>query len=309
MALPNSSYAQLSAITEKKFIPKVVDNIFDSGPLLQRARSKFYEACQGGDKIVIPLNYAQTTASGWFSGTDTLDTSDNDAITACEVTWKQLYANITITRADEIKNSGMAAKVRLVKAKTMIAEKTIKDKLTDGLWSDEATAKQIIGLQGWVATDNTVGGISQSSNSWWQANIDSTTTTLSLSAMNTLWTDATVDSDQPTVGLATRANYNRYYALLQPQQRFTDSQTAKGGFSSLMFNGRPIIADSKAPTGWIAFLNENYLHLFYHPDENFRFREFQEPEDQAVKTAKIFWAGAFASSNNRLHAALTAITA
>lgn len=310
MAAPNSSYTQISAITEKKFIPKLVDNIFDSGPLLQRARKKWYEACNGGEKIVQPLNYAQISASDWFSGSETLDTTDNEVITAAEISWKQIYANITVTRIEEIKNSGTAAKVRLVKAKTMIAEKTMRDKLTVGLWSDGTTnPKSIVGLRAWLGTSNTVGGISQSLNSWWQSQLDASTTTLSIPAMQDLHTDCVVDSDQPTVGVATRSIYNKYYGLLQPQQRFTDAATAKGGFSSLMFNGIPIIADSKAPTGWLAFLNENYLHLYYHPDENFRFRKFQEPVDQAVKTAKVFWAGGLMSSNNRLHGALTAITA
>ena len=73
------------------------------------------------------------------------------------------------------------------------------------------------------------------------------------------------------------------YALLQPQQRFMDSESAKGGFSSLMFNGVPFIADSHCPASHIFMLNEKYLHLFYHPSENFRFEPFSRPLNQNIK--------------------------
>lgn len=43
------TYSEISAITEKKFIPKLYDNIFDSNPLLKRLRDKgAYEKLDGG---------------------------------------------------------------------------------------------------------------------------------------------------------------------------------------------------------------------------------------------------------------------
>jgi hypothetical protein len=302
------TYDQVSAITEKKFIPKLADNIFDSNPLLQRHKKKSYVKVDGGERIIQPLMYATVTSSGWFAGADSLDTADNETITAAEYTWKQIYANISLKRLDELKNSGESQVLSLVKNKVKGAEKTIKDTMGTGLYNAGATANAIIGLRDIVATDQTVGGISQSSYSWWQGQVDSSTTTLTLSAMQTQHTAASVDNDMPTVIMTTRALYNSYYALLQPQQRFTDSDTGKGGFTSLMFNGIPVIPDSHCPANHMFMLNENYLHLYYHKDENFRFEPFQKPVNQAVRLAKIFWAGAYGSSNNRLHAALTAVT-
>lgn len=303
------SYDQISAITQKKIVPKMVDNIFDSNVLLQRAKKKFYTKVDGGTSITQPLNYAQLTASDWYSGADTLSTTDNDVITAAEYSWKQIYANISISRIDELKNSGDAAILKLVKQKTMIAEKTIQDQMGTGLWSAGTNAKSIAGLRVILSTSNTVGGIAQGTYSWWQAQVDSSTTTLSLAAMQAIDNRCSIGNDGPTVGLTTRTIYNTYYGLLQPQQRFMDSETAKGGFSSLMFNGKPIVVDSHAPSGHLAFLNEEYLDLYYHPDEDFRFEPFQKPINQNVKVAKIYWAGAFGTSNARMQGLLSAITA
>jgi len=303
------TYDQISAITQKKFIPKLYDAVFDSNPLLQRAKKKFYEKVDGGERIVVPLNYAQVTSSGWYTGSETLQTTDNEIITAAEYTWKQLYANISINRIDELKNSGDSQILSLVKNKVKIAEKTMDDKLGTGLYSDGTDSKSIVGLRDIVAVDQTVGGISQTSYSWWQAQVDSTTTTLSIAAMQSRDNACTVNNDAPTLIITTRTLYNSYYGLLQPQQRFMDSETVKGGFSSLMFNGKPVIADSYCPASNMFFLNENYLHLFVHKDEDMRFEPFMKPINQNVKVAKIFWAGALGSSNNRLHGRLSATTA
>ena len=301
---------QLNAITHKFVVKQMYDNIFDSNPYLKRIKSQgAYKSVAGGTTIDIPLNYATTTASGWFQGAETLSTTDNDNISAARYNWKSLYSNVTITEEDELKNSGDAQVLSLVKSKMQIAEKTIKDTLGTGLYSDGTDSKSIVGLRDIVATDQTVGGISQSTNSWWQGQVDSSTTTLTIAAMQSVYEDASVDNEVPTVGLATRANYNRYYNLLQPQQRFMDSETAKGGFTALMFNGAPIISDSHCPANHLFFVNEKHAHLFYHPKANFKFDDFQRPINQRVMVGRFVWMGAFGSSNNRLHGALTALTA
>lgn len=303
------TWDQISGITEKKFVKKLYDNVFDSNPLLKRLKQKSYEKLDGGTSIMVPLNYATTSASGWYTGADTLSTSDNENITAAEYAWKQIYANISITRLDELKNSGDSQKVALVKSKIQIAEKTIMDTMGTAIYNDGTTLNALVGLRAIVGTSSTVGGISQTTNSWWASQVDSSTTTFSIPALQTQFNACSVDSDTPTVIMATRANYNRYYGQLQPQQRFMDSETAKGGFSSLMFNGVPFIADSHCPSNHIFILNENYLHLFVHKDEDMRFEPFQKPINQNVKVAKVFWMGALGSSNNRLHGKQSAVAA
>lgn len=304
------TYDQLSAVTHEKFIPKLVDNIFDSDPLLQRAKDRgWYTSVDGGLNINQPLLYAANTAAGSYNPTDTLDTSDNDQMTAATYEWKFYYANITVTRADELKNSGDSQILNFVKQKTMAAEMSMKDNLQDGLYSDGSTSSDIGGLRLVVDSGNTVGGIAQGTYSWWQSQEDSSTTTLTMAALQSQYNTLTIDGSSPTVIMATRANYNRYYALLQPQQRFMDAETAKGGFQSLMFNGTPFIAGSKVPANHIFMLNENFINLYYHPDEDFRFEPFIKPTNQNVQTAKIYWAGNFGTSNARQLGKFTAVTA
>lgn len=304
------TYNEISAITEKKFIPKLADNIFNSNPLIQRLKKKSYEKLDGGERIMVPLNYALISAAGWYQGADTLDTTANEVMTAAEYVWKQNYANVTILGSEERKNSGSAQILNLVKNKVKVAEKTMMDSFSTGIYNAGSTTNAIVGLRSIAASiTSTVGGISQSSYSWWQPQLDSSTTTLSIAKMQERDNLCTINNDTPTVIATTRSLYNSYYALLQPQQRFADTEVAKGGFSSLMFNSKPVIADSYCPAGYMLFLNENYLHMFVHKDCDMKFEEFQKPINQDVKVAKILWMGAFGTSNARLQGAMSALTA
>ena len=303
------TWDQISGITEKKFLPKLADNVFLVSPALKRLKEKSYKKLDGGTSIMVPLEYDDLSSSGWYTGSDTLSTSDNETMTAAEYAWKQLYANVSITRRDELVNSGDAQKIDLVKSKMKNAEKTMQQLLATGIYNAGATANAIIGLQAIIGTSNTIGGISQSTYTWWQGQVDSTTTAFSLAALQEVFSDCSLNNESPTVIYATKANYNRYYGQLQPQQRFMDSETAKGGFSSLMFNGVPFIADDFAPSSHIILLNENYIHLCVHKDEDMRFSGFQKPENQNIRLGQIFWMGALASSNNRLHGRMSAVAA
>ena len=302
------TYDQITAITEKRFLPKLVDNIFNSNPLLKKLKEK-EDLQPGGDKIICPLNYATVTASGWYQGSETLSTVDNETISAAEYDWKQLYANISITRRDELRNMGDAAIINFVKSKVMIAEKTIRDKLATCLYNDGTDSKQIQGLKLAVATGNSVGGIDQSSYSWWQANVDSSTTTLTISAMQGMYGDCGEGTEYPNLVIGDQDMFDRYYSLLQPQQRFVDEEMASGGFKSLQFNGIPVVVDANAASGDMYFLNLDYITLMPHKDENFRFEPFTKPINQNVKVAKIFWMGGLGHSNNRRQGLLDAITA
>lgn len=302
------THDQLTAITKKYYLKKLADSIFDGDPLLQRLKKKGrYISVNGGTSIMVPLNYALTTAAGWYTGAETLSTTDNEQITAAEYQWKQGYANISISRDEELKNSGDAQVLDLLKSKVKIAEKTLADYLQGGLYHSGTNAKSIVGTGLFLSESNTVGGISQASYSWWQAQVDATTTTLTMPSMQAVWNDCTIDNKSPTVLMATRANFNRYYGLLQPQQRFVDGETAKGGFQNLLFNGAPMIVTTKG--AGIQYLNEENLFLWYHPEEDMRMEPFQKPVNQNVKVGKIFWMGAFGTDNPRMLGYQSAIAA
>lgn len=303
------TYDQINGITQKKFIPKLVDNIYDSNVLLKKMKAgEGYKKIDGGERIIQPLEYAQISAAGTYSGTDLLSTTDNETFTAAEYTWKQYYANISITGLDKLKNAGDSQIIDFVKSKVQAAEKTLAQLLGDGLYSAGTDSKALVGLRVAYTNTSSVGGIAQSSYSWWNTQKDSTTTVLSLAAMQAIDNSCTVDNDSPDLITTTRSIYNSYWALLQPQQRFVDSGKASAGFQNLMFNGKPVVVDSKVPTSHMCFHNMKYMALQVHKDADMKFIPFVKPINQDVESAKVLWAGALCYSNLRFLGALTAIT-
>lgn len=309
MTAPNTNYDQINAVTRRAYVPKMYDNIFQANPFMNVLKEKSYVSIDGGTSIVVPLNYALNNAGGWYSGADTLDLTDVENVTGASYLWKQIYEAITIKRSDELQNAGTAKVLDFVKAKVKIAEKTIRDRMGTALFNTGSNAKAIAGVGQILSASNTVGGISQSSYSWWQAQVDSSTTTFSISALQTSFNLATIDNDTPTHLFSLRAVYNRYHNLLQPQMRFADAKMADAGFQNLLYHGTPWMVDAHCAASTLYGINVNYMHLFYHPEENFRFEDFAKPLNQNLKVGKIYWMGNLGTSNPRMQFIMSALTA
>jgi hypothetical protein len=301
------TYGEISSITQDLFIPKLVDAIFGSNSLLARAKKKWTRLVDGGTQINVPLLYATTTAVGRFSGSDSLSTSSNDQISMATFDWCQYYANITITRLDELKNSGKSQVVSFVKAKVQAAEKSLANLLGTDIFADGSTTNAVDGLALIGAVTGTYGGIAKGSYSWWQAKQDTSTTAFSLPAFQALMGDCTVDNDKPTVAVTTQDIFDDAWASMTPMQRFTEKDTADAGFTNLLINGIPLLVDSHQTASYMHLINEKYIELVIHKDENFRFEPFIKPVNQAVSCAKVFLATALTCSNCRMQGQFSAL--
>jgi hypothetical protein len=143
------NYDSLSALTRDKFLPILVDNIFNSNVLTLKLL-KEAEKIDGGKKIITPIEYGTNSAQGFLSGYDVLDTTPSDPITAAEWDWRQAYSTITISGEEELKNSGDSQVLSLLKSKMRNAEKSLKDLFGTKLFGGGAApgAKEITSLVG-----------------------------------------------------------------------------------------------------------------------------------------------------------------
>lgn len=306
MALTNDD---ISSVTRRYFYPKMQDNIFASNAGLQRAKKKWYSSLDGGTKFVVPLAYATNSQVQRYTG-GTLNVSSNSKKTSAEFEWKRYHAPIVIDGLDELKNSGDRAVISHVRSEVQLAEKSLADTIGTDLFSDGTgtSANGIFGFKAMVANSGTYGIIARSSNSWWNAQVDATTTALSLAKMQALFGDCTVDNDKPTVIFTTQDIYDDLYALIQPQQRFGDEETIKAGFLNILWNGVPVIVDSHVSSGYLYMINERYVMLKYHKDRNFVLTPFQKPVNEDASYAHVFWAGMMAGNNCRMQGVMSALT-
>lgn len=309
------TYSQITAITEKKFLPKAVDNVYRSNPVIARLSSpgKILKL-DGGTEILQPVISSQpnTPNKGYFSDLDTLGSDRTDNLSAASFSWKQIYEPLRLSRLDLLKNNGDAAKLKLIMAKTMIAEKNIRENLGYGLFSDgtEFSSKIITGFAAMISESATAyGGISNSDLSDWSAVVEdngAVTRAVTLALMQRTYGGVTLDNDKPTMLISKQNVFDQVWSSYQPAQRLMSDSMAKLGFTNVLeFNGTPYIIDSHSASGEILFINEEYVKLAVHSDENLRTETLEKMETSSSMLMRIFWCGNLVCSNRRLQGKLS----
>lgn len=312
----------VTAISRRYILPEVADNIYNSNALFFRLNASNRKVIQGGYQIELPLMWSSMAAGGPYQGFDLLDTQPADTVQNCVFTWKQFYVTVTVDGLTLLKTDSPEAIANLVSLEFQQAEMQMADNLGTSLFSDGITnPKNIDGVI--AAIDTTLvnanyGGLSASSNTWWQANVDTATTVTSLNKYQALFANCTQGGRHPTIIISTQACYNYFYNLISTYQTFPqapggqDEQLAQAGFTNLLFNGVPFLVDSHitgaASTGVVFMINEDYCFLYISPRANFTMEDFQTPVNQDVMVAKLLWAGNLAFNNRARQGKFTALT-
>jgi len=309
------TYDQITAITEKFFVPKFVDNVYGSNALLARlSRPEQMETFDGGERILAPVVSSKPGSGGYFTDFEGLNTSPTSDLTAAEFLIKQLQEPIKISRLQELKNSGKAAKLKLVATKMGIAELNMKENLALGLFSDGTSstgalsANQITGLAALMSASSTYGGIAVADLSTWIAVVKDNSAVnraLSLNLMQSSWGAAAYDSKVPSVLTANQNIVDVYWGLLQPHQRLVSEEMRGIGFNNILeFNGAPVLVDSHQAANTMYFINEEFVKLYVHSQENMRFEKITQIEAQAATLGRIYWAGNLVCNGRRYNAIL-----
>jgi hypothetical protein len=264
----NPDFNSLLSTTLQNYQPTLVDNIFKDLVLLnhlnERGRVRVEE---GGTQIIEPLMYAVNDTVATYSGYDAIDLTPQEGISAAEYDWKQMAASIAISGIEEAKNRGTEAIIKLLNAKIMQAEMSLKTTLNEQLYGSAAAGSDFNGLGNIVATqNNTVGGIDANTNTWWNPTQGTTMgATLALHNMADVYNRASKGSDVPDLIVTNTSLFEKYESLLTTNVRYQDVAKANAGFQNLMFKQTPIVFDLELATDStdapMYFLNTKYLKL------------------------------------------------
>lgn len=308
------TYDSITALVEKFFIPKLQDNVYIGNALTARlTRPDKIMMIDGGERIIAPIVKSKTGTSGrYFSEFDALDTSPTDDFTAAEFTWKQLQEPIKISRLQELKSQGSQAKLRYVAEKMKQAERSIKENLALGIFSDGTastgalTTSQITGLQNVLSTSSTYGGIAVADMATWIAVVlsnSSVNRALTLNLIESAFMQAAYDQSVPTVMTMRNNIYAVLWSLFTPAQRLVSEEMDSLGFKNmLMVNGMTALYDDHQEANTVYLLNENYLFLAVHEKENLRYDKMDKLEGQAASLGRIYWAGNLVCNGRRYQA-------
>jgi hypothetical protein len=304
-------YTQIQSITQEYIEPHLQDNIFDKTAVLNRLRNKMDKSQDGGEYIKVPILYAKKTSTGRYSSWGTLETAVNDSVNAVTYNWAHAYASMGISRTDELVNSGKSAIVKLITAEAKAAELTLADELTDDLFATSAVTNGIAGFPLMCHTTTDYGGISSSDFSGWAASRDTTSTVMTLGAIQGKFGDVSDGNEVPTLMISNQDMFDKYWQLLEVKPEF---RVQKNNYIGLKFNAADWVVDkgsngsgSGTEDNYLYFLNENFIKLYVHPKDNFKVGQWQKPINQEGRIARVTWTGQLSTNNRRRHGIMTAI--
>lgn len=312
------NYDALTALTKKKYIPKLVDNIFKSNPFLMYLKKRI-QTYDGGYKIVEPLIYGNIQGITSYSLYDQIAYDTNIPISAAEFEPKNVVAPIIISKDEELRNSGDVQVLNMLKSKIRIVEETLKSSLTTMLYGDGTGngGKDMSGLGAAIATTGTYGGILRDTYTWWRAKVTSnsgtpgTPATLNLDNMIRMFLAISDGNDQPDLLLCGLATWHEYYKLIERNTMLTTQlgkTMASYGFQTLEFMGKPIIADPNCAEGSIYFLNSKYMKFRVHKQANFATTKFRSDDTRIARKQEILLTGNLTINNCRRFGKLTDIS-
>ena len=329
MAFANPNISDIVATTIESRTKKIADNVTSNNALLARLKKRGnMKTFSGGHKILQELSFAENSNTGWYSGYDLLPVGVSDVISAAEFSIKQAAVPVIISGLEQLQNSGPEQMIDLLEGRIKVAESSMANLLSSGVYSDGTGAggKEIDGLEAMLPLDPTAaayGGIDGAAFTFWQNAVqnDADATTL-LSSMNLLWSKLVRGGDRPDLIPCDSVYWNAYVNALQADQRFTNTNTADAGFTSIKFMDADVVLDGGiynvsaptatpagitgavgAPTGTAFFLNTDYMFYRPHRDRNMvplsPNRRYATNQDAEVQI--LAWAGNMTCSGRQFH--------
>ena len=342
MAFPNLSEIVTTTLRNRTGV--LQDNVSRNNALLTRMNKKGrIKTFSGGRTIVQELNYANNTTFVWYSGYQTININPSQVFSAAEFPIRQAALAVSISGLEELQNSGEEAIIDLLEGRVENGEQTFMNGLSQGIYGDGSVTGSINGLQLLVAASpatGTVGGIDRSQWPFWRNKVFDALTDGGgaanaaniLQYMDSIWVQLVRGRDYPDLIVADNNMYRFYLQALQAIQRISIDggapDLAESGFMSLKYLNSDVVLDGGyqgqsddpipfqtssgttavggVPTGFMYFLNTNYIHFRPHAQRNMVPLDpdrFSVNQDAMVRI--LGWAGNMTISNCFLQGLIT----
>ena len=282
--------SELTAVTRRAFVPKLVVQTYQSTPLLAMLIANNQTASGGASSVTVPVQGTNmvTTQASDYSG------SFNAPSVQPGIQNAEFNLKLSIT---PIPFLGMEAAVQVDYAVVPIMEARMNDAgnnisafWSNALYSNTTNQLQMIGLPGAVDDSTnlaTYGNISRTSNAFWKSKVyaaGSVNPTRQNVLQYLVGTAKSAGGEMPNFavcGFGTWALLAQDFVgqesyMVTPGSSFDRTEDGpRSGFRALMVAGVPIFADMNCPEGTMYILNSNYLSMYIHEQGAFAFTGFE----------------------------------
>ena len=285
-ATGSSQYTELTYVTRRAFIPKLVVQIYNSTPLMAALIANSQMASGGVSSVTVPVQGSQFVNAQWpdYSGSFNQPAVQQGAYNA-EFDLKLMIAPVPFLGMEGAVQQD-AAIIPLIEARMNDATNVMMDAMATALYNNTSNTQQFTGLPAAVSSSGTYGNISRSQYSWWQSkeyaagNVNPTRQNILQYISGTVKNGAEV----PTFGVCGFGTWTLLAQDYVGQEQYVitpghgfDGETngPQAAFRALMVAGVPIYPDPYCPEGTVYFLNTNYLSLYIHEQGSFVFTGFE----------------------------------
>lgn len=317
-------YDELTAVTRRAFVPKLVVQIYKAAPFLSLSMRNAQRARGGLSQVSLPIQGASYVGFNW--------TDYSGSFPQPQVVGASQLAQFNLSvGAVPIPLLGMESLIQateavipIVRARMTDAKTVAVQAISTALFGSNAgNALAINGLRdayddGTVAA--TYGGVSRSANTFWRSLRITAGVTPSRATMIAQLMQATSNAggESPDIVLMSLSDWttlaNDYLANerfnTNPSSRYGDDQAVNAGFRAVMLGNTPILADPFCPKGTAYLINTKYLGLYISEDANFAFSGFHSliANNQIANVGVVIAAMALVCSKPSSGSQLTNVT-
>jgi hypothetical protein len=289
-----------NSFVQKNVAHMVFDQVLKHNPVLYRFWRKGPKL-DGGSSLIWPVLTTTKTKGGFYVGAAQLPHGVEDTIQPAEVPWRHAAEDVTIPKTDLLKARTPYAKVDLFKTKIDEGILNLRARISAALYvapTEGNGLDHLLQICDDGSNVTTYAGISRTAYPVWKCGIASDGYVdkggaAALSDIQDLYGRASDGDLQPTLIIARQPGYNYLWGQLQALQRFVrDEEMTKAGFESIKFNRAVVVVDRNFTTAGMLFINEEFVDLVSHEDENFVVDPILPgtPSERTINT-KIAWTG------------------
>jgi hypothetical protein len=285
----SSQYNELTYVTRRAFIPKLVVQLYNSTPLMAALIANSQQASGGVSQVTVPVQGAQFVNAQWsdYSGSFNQPSVQQGAFNA-EFNLKLMIAPVPFLGMEGAVQQDYAI-IPLIEARMNDATNVMMDAMATALYTNYTNTQQFIGLPGAIddgTNMTTYGNINRTTYTWWKSkvyaagNVNPTRQNILQYISGTVKNGAEV----PTFGvcgfgtwtLLAQDYVGQEQYVITPGSGFDgDNNGPQAAFRALMVAGVPIYPDPYCPEGTVYFINSNYLSLYIHEQGSFVFTGFE----------------------------------
>ena len=286
----STQYNELTYVTRRAFIPKLVVQLYNSTPLMAALIANSQSASGGVSQVTVPVQGAQFVNAQWsdYSGSFNQPSVQQGAFNA-EFNLKLMIAPVPFLGMEGAVQQDHAV-IPLIEARMNDATNVMMDAMATALYNNTTNTQQFIGLPAAVSNSNpsagNYGNIDRTAYTWWQSKqyaagaVNPTRQNVLQYISGTVKNGAEVPSfgvcGFGTWTLLAQDYVGQEQYVITPGSGFdADGNGPQAAFRALMVAGVPIYPDPYCPEGTLYLLNTNYLSLYIHDQGSFVFTGFE----------------------------------